>query len=248
MAIDQPRLDDARKALVEEVQTLVGEVVFNKTYFSLEETGLGYGVIRRPDGLSTEEYERLNAFLRVFTDAYRVQGGRWNAQPRPWASVRDIPKRSAVRRLAERIWPSPEVDGQLAGVLAIIAAGGRAGRAQSTRQLALPQVAAQQLQPAVRSQVLTHELDVQVSLEHASQPRYAQTHQNGLLCVGSDVGTSIPTKTFPLRTHRRPFCFTRILALSRPSYFRIGARSTDPLRAALLRSVHPRTPGRYSGI
>src|SRR2546427_1095531 len=104
MAIDQPRLDDARKALVEEVQTLVGEVVFNKTYFSLEETGLGYGVIRRPDGLSTEEYERLNAFLRVFTDAYRVQGGRWNAQPRPWASVRDIPKRSAVRRLAERIW------------------------------------------------------------------------------------------------------------------------------------------------
>jgi len=44
MAIDQPRLDDARKALVEEVQTLVGEVVFNKTYFSLEETGLGYGV------------------------------------------------------------------------------------------------------------------------------------------------------------------------------------------------------------
>ena len=247
MAIDQPRLDDARKALVEEVQTLVGEVVFNKTYFSLEETGLGYGVIRRPDGLSTEEYERLNAFLRVFTDAYRVQGGRWNAQPRPWASVRDIPKRSAVRRLAERIWPSPEVDGQLAGVLAIIAAGGRAGRAQSTRQLALPQVAAQQLQPAVRSQVLTHELDVQVSLEHASQPRCAQTHQNGLLCVGSDVGTSIPTKTFPLRTHRRPFLFTRILALSRPSYFRIGARSTDPLRAAL-RSVHPRTPGRYSGI
>src|SRR2546427_5026701 len=143
--------------------------------------------------------------------------------------------------------PSPEVDGQLADVLAIIAAGGRAGRAQSTRQLALPQVAAQQLQPAVRSQVLTHELDVQVSLEHASQPRCAQTHQNGLLCVGSDVGTSIPTKTFPLGTHRRPFCFTRILALSRPSCFRIGARSTDPLRAAL-RSVHPRTPGRYSGI
>src|SRR3989475_8044531 len=159
-----------------------------------------------------------------------------------------ISRSGAVRRLAERIWPSPEVDGQLAGVLAIIAAGGRAGRAQSTRQLALPQVAAQQLQPAVRSQVLTHELDVQVFLEHASQPRCAQTHQNGLLCVGSDVGTSIPTKTFPLRTHRRPFCFTRILALSRPSYFRIGARSTDPLRAALLRSVHPRTAGRYSGI
>src|SRR5438552_8715509 len=74
MAIDQPRLDDARKALVEEVQTLVGEVVFNKTYFSLEKRGLGDGVIRRPDGLSTEEYGRLNAFLRVFTDAYRVQG------------------------------------------------------------------------------------------------------------------------------------------------------------------------------
>src|SRR5437870_13877576 len=117
MAIDQPRLDDARKALVEEVQTLVGEVVFNKTYFSLEETGLGYGVIRRPDGLSTEEYERLNAFLRVLTDAYRVQGGRWNAQPKPWVSVRDIPKRNAVRRFAEQVWPATEVDERLATAL-----------------------------------------------------------------------------------------------------------------------------------
>src|SRR5438445_308795 len=59
-------------------------------------------------------------------------------------------------------------------------------------QLVLPQIAAEHLQPAVRGQLLAHELDVQLSLDHPSQARYAQTHQAGLLCVGSDVGTSSP--------------------------------------------------------
>jgi len=39
---------------------------------------------------------------------------------------------------------------------------------------------------------LADELDVQLSLDHSAQARYAQTHQTGLLGVGSDMGMSSP--------------------------------------------------------
>jgi hypothetical protein len=71
---------------------------------------------------------------------------------------------------------------------AVVATGGSARRAQSARQLALPQVAAQQLQAAVRGQLLGSEFDMQGPLDHPAQARYAQSHQRGLLCVGSNVG------------------------------------------------------------
>jgi hypothetical protein len=70
----------------------------------------------------------------------------------------------------------------------VVPAGGGARRAQSARQVLLSQVAAQQLQAAVRGQLLGPELDVQRPLDHPSQARYAQAHQRGLLCVGSNVG------------------------------------------------------------
>jgi hypothetical protein len=61
---------------------------------------------------------------------------------------------------------------------------------QPLRQVDLPQVAAEQFQPAVRGQFLVRELDVQRALDHPAQARYAQSHQRGLLCVGSDMGMS----------------------------------------------------------
>ena len=82
---------------------------------------------------------------------------------------------------------------------AVIAAGGGTGRAQSTRQRALPQVAPEQLQAAVRGQLLVHELDMQWTLDHPSQARYAQTHQRGLLCEGSNIGV------FSLKTTQEAF-------------------------------------------
>jgi hypothetical protein len=87
---------------------------------------------------------------------------------------------------------------------AVVAAGGGARGAQAARQLALPQVAAQQLQAAVRGQLLAPELDMQGPLDHSSQARYAQTHQRGLLCVGSNVGAfslSIAQEAFLLLVH-----------------------------------------------
>ena len=97
--------------------------------------------------------------------------------------------------IAEVLQPTgPDVeqrqDEQGEAAPAIVSARGRTGGAQSTRQRALPQVAPEQLQAAVRGQLLGHELDMQWPLDHPSQARYAQSHQRGLLCVGSDMGMS----------------------------------------------------------
>ncbi len=86
----------------------------------------------------------------------------------------------------------------------VVPAGGGARRAQSARQILLSQVAAQQLQAAVRGQLLGRELDRQRALDHPSQARYAHTHQRGLLCVGSNVGAfslSIAQGAFLLPIH-----------------------------------------------
>jgi len=87
-------------------------------------------------------------------------------------------------------------------------------REPMAQQFELPQVAAQQLEPAVRDQLLAHELDVQLPLDHSPQARYAQTHQGGLLCVGSDMGMSSPFKNA-----QEAVLFHRILTPFRPQLF-----------------------------
>jgi hypothetical protein len=77
---------------------------------------------------------------------------------------------------------------------AVVPARGHARGAQPARQVELPQIPAEHFQPAVRGQLVAYELDVQLPLDHPSQARYAQAHQGGLLCGGSDVGTSSPLK------------------------------------------------------
>ena len=62
--------------------------------------------------------------------------------------------------------------------------------ANPAMQLEQPEIPAQQLQTAVRGQLLRDELDGQIGLDDASQPRYRQPHQKGLQCVRDDVGTS----------------------------------------------------------
>lgn len=129
--VEQARLDEARQALIRDLHPLVAEVIFNKTYFSLEETGLGYPTVLLSPGQSSEEHARLTAFLRVFTDAYRLQENVWGARPNPWTSSRDI-REGRVRTFATALWPS-DVDAKLDEVLQGLA---RAGHPQGLITLA----------------------------------------------------------------------------------------------------------------
>jgi hypothetical protein len=96
----------------------------------------------------------------------------------------------------------------------VVPAGGRPRGAQPARQVVPLQVAAEQFQAAVRRHLLADELDPQLPLDHPSQTRYAQTHQGGLLCVGSDMGMSSP-----LKNAQEAVLFHRILDQFTPQLF-----------------------------
>lgn len=95
-----------RTALVKDMLRLVSEIIFSKTYFSLEETGLGYACIAPRPGRSNADQDRLDAFLRVFADNYRYQDSPWGGPPpRPWSSAQDV-DRNHLRRFGRQVWPS----------------------------------------------------------------------------------------------------------------------------------------------
>jgi hypothetical protein len=73
--------------------------------------------------------------------------------------------------------------------------------------------------------LMTYELDVQVSLDHPSQARYAPTHQRGPLCVGSDVGTSAPLNN----AQGTVWFHTDSRSLTRALFFGLGARCQNLL-------------------
>jgi Lhr-like helicase len=118
----QEHYDNARSELVRASLKLFTEVLFSKTYFSLEETGLGY--VCPPLGhRDPKEHERLSAFLRVLGDAYRFSDSPWpRSRPaRGWSNPSDVPTRNRVMRLARAKWPDEsERSGGLTGLLEAI--------------------------------------------------------------------------------------------------------------------------------
>ncbi|MDQ7251285.1 DEAD/DEAH box helicase [Dongia sedimenti] len=107
---DSLAIQKARSAVIADQRPLVDEVLFSKTYFALEETGLGYPSLL---GKAAPAADRLDAYLRVFADAYRVRGNRWveaNDQPRDWISGESV-RSARVREFAEANSPgSPNAE------------------------------------------------------------------------------------------------------------------------------------------
>ncbi|MFC7477940.1 DEAD/DEAH box helicase [Dankookia sp. GCM10030260] len=103
-AAEEPTLREERRTIVEKQPEALHDTIFNKTYFSLEEAGLGYPTLF-VSGTYGEEQDKLDSMLRVFGDAYRVTGSRfvdrqdmvpWTASDGPRASNR-------VRRFTEAV-------------------------------------------------------------------------------------------------------------------------------------------------
>lgn len=71
---DSLERSEARNVIVRNQRPLIDEVLFSKTYFALEETGLGYPTLF---DRQCEKADGLDAYLRVWADAYRVRGNKW---------------------------------------------------------------------------------------------------------------------------------------------------------------------------
>lgn len=117
----QHEVNLARQDLVKDFQREITRIMFNKTYFSLEETGLAYPCVAREHGVENPEY--LDAFIRVLGDAYRFVDHPWISSNNPdqlpsvWNSALDIGPRHRVRRFAAAIWPKEEVNARLDHIL-----------------------------------------------------------------------------------------------------------------------------------
>ena len=111
--VDQA-LRNAQVYLVREVQRTMTDVIFNKTYFSIEEAGLGYvtiplhGLTQFGDGTETEDI--VAAFIRVIADSYRYSPSRFarkgpdgiERHPNEWREPSQVNRRT--RRFAQSLW------------------------------------------------------------------------------------------------------------------------------------------------
>lgn len=99
-------IEKRREEIVLEQREALADTLFNKTYFSFEEAGLGHATFFT-QGEYTPEREALDAFLRVLSDAYRVIGSRWVDETliTRWNSGDDVPKNNRVRRYCEAVSP-----------------------------------------------------------------------------------------------------------------------------------------------
>lgn len=105
--VNQKEINAARSDLVSDTQHLVVEVLFNRTYFSIEEAGLGYLCLPRTGFIGTvDEHATHSAFLRVFGDAYRFLHSPYENKPTEWDSAGAITHKK-IKGFAEHIWKDP---------------------------------------------------------------------------------------------------------------------------------------------
>jgi ATP-dependent helicase YprA (DUF1998 family) len=108
-------MDNARVQLVTEVHRVMTDVVFSKTYFSFEESGLGYVTVplQQLPGTSEQKQRRageLAALLRVMADSYRYWPSPFaekdatgqSKMPNEWREAAQVgPK---VKKFAQEVW------------------------------------------------------------------------------------------------------------------------------------------------
>ncbi|CUS45762.1 MAG: DEAD/DEAH box helicase [Pseudomonadota bacterium] len=118
---------DAREEIVNGQEAAIYDTLFNKTYFSFEEAGLGYPTLF-PEGERTADRDRLDAWLRVFADAYRVPASHWvDATQVPlWNDANNVGDKNRVARFARAIDPN-DPNQVLDEVLSAFAARGHTG-------------------------------------------------------------------------------------------------------------------------
>lgn len=107
------RLGRARQRVQKEQPPEATDLLFSKTYFALEETGLGwpsfYGSVEY-----TEECSRNDAWLRIFSDAYRITPNQYKEEaPSPWTSGLDLigKRKNRLKTLLEQIFNDPVAEG-----------------------------------------------------------------------------------------------------------------------------------------
>ncbi|MGJ0625910.1 DEAD/DEAH box helicase [Xenorhabdus bovienii] len=93
----------ARQEISRDLKRLVGESVFSKTYFALEESGWGYPCLPIMGNDTREHLATYDAMFRVLADAYRVTPSQYTTKETRWGSAGDVCPRNRLYRFAQAI-------------------------------------------------------------------------------------------------------------------------------------------------
>jgi DEAD/DEAH box helicase domain-containing protein len=91
----------ARQQISTDLLRLVGNTIFSKTYFAVEEGGWGYPCLPLANGISRESLAEFDAMLRVLADSNRLNPSQYQGNDSIWDSSHDVPKQSRLRRFVD---------------------------------------------------------------------------------------------------------------------------------------------------
>lgn len=129
--------DDVRRRIVRAALEHIAQTLFNKTYFALEETGLGYPSVLLALTRDAAEQDLLASCLRVLGDSYRLNESPYDDDPKDWASSQDVkPTDRIFKFLVATVGPA-QVQAELARILDILQRAGHSGGVIHTSSLTI---------------------------------------------------------------------------------------------------------------
>ena len=98
-------LTEGRIQVTHSLGELANGTVFNRTYFSLEGSGLGYPCFSLREGETRSMVAPFDAMLRVLADQYRYTPSPYDREVlREWTAWGDVPPTARLRRFATESW------------------------------------------------------------------------------------------------------------------------------------------------
>ena len=91
-----------RTAMVEGMSTLLSEVLFSRSYFALEETGLAYLCLSRGPKESEVDFEYNATMVRVFAEAYRVRESKFG-QDTEWIDAHNCGEKNRILKFLKLV-------------------------------------------------------------------------------------------------------------------------------------------------
>lgn len=103
------QLREARNAVVDDLRKLINHTVFHRSYFALEEAGLGYPCLAT-NGRTREEIAPWDGMMRTLADNYRYLPTEWGpSTAQPWNVWGDLHIRARLRQFATARWGADAV-------------------------------------------------------------------------------------------------------------------------------------------